>query len=227
MAVREVLRFPHPALKQRARELGENDGAEAARVAADLVETMRSYERCTGIAAPQIGERALELVAVRAGGHGDFDQQHVELLAELRLEVGDVHLALGQRGGDRVDDSRVVGPVDGEDVRRLGGRSGSLDRRHEQRLEPQAAAGGMEVGLERGGIDGLGRRDDDHQGEVAAQDGGLRVLDVHSVAQQHRGQLGDDAGAVAAHPTECEAAGAHRAQAIPRRVSSPPCDSQT
>jgi len=68
VAVREVLRFPHPALKQRARELGEDDGAEAARIAADLVDTMRSYERCTGIAAPQIGE-LVRMVVVDVSEH--------------------------------------------------------------------------------------------------------------------------------------------------------------
>ena len=56
MAVREVLRFPHPALKERARELGEEDAEATERIARDLVDTMRSYERCTGIAAPQISE---------------------------------------------------------------------------------------------------------------------------------------------------------------------------
>ena len=53
MAVREVLRYPHPALKAPARspEPGEVD-----RVVSDLVDTMRSFNRCVGVAAPQIGE---------------------------------------------------------------------------------------------------------------------------------------------------------------------------
>ena len=56
MAVREVLRYPHPALKRVARELGPADEPEVQRVAADLVDTMRSHPRCVGVAAPQLGE---------------------------------------------------------------------------------------------------------------------------------------------------------------------------
>ncbi len=69
MAVREVLRYPHPALKRRARELtaGEDD-ARAARVAADLVDTMRSFGHCVGIAAPQVDE-GVRLIAVDVTGH--------------------------------------------------------------------------------------------------------------------------------------------------------------
>ena len=66
MAVRDVLRYPHPALKQVAREL--DPGPEAQRVGDDLVETMRSYERCVGLAAPQLGE-LVRLVAVDVTGH--------------------------------------------------------------------------------------------------------------------------------------------------------------
>ena len=56
MAVREVLRYPHPALKQRARPLGEDERETIERVAEDLVDTMRAHERCVGVAAPQLGE---------------------------------------------------------------------------------------------------------------------------------------------------------------------------
>lgn len=42
--------------------------AEAERVAADLVDTMRSFERCVGLAAPQIGELS-RVVAVDVRGH--------------------------------------------------------------------------------------------------------------------------------------------------------------
>ena len=69
MAVREVLRYPHPALKRRARELrvGDED-AQIERVARDLVETMRSFPRCVGIAAPQVGER-VRVIAVDVSEH--------------------------------------------------------------------------------------------------------------------------------------------------------------
>jgi peptide deformylase len=53
VAVREVLRYPHPALKEVCSPAQANR-IEA--VAADLLDTMRSFERCVGIAAPQIGE---------------------------------------------------------------------------------------------------------------------------------------------------------------------------
>ncbi len=68
MAVREVLRYPHPALKARAHELGDEEGERAARVAADLIETMRSFPRCVGIAAPQIDE-AVRMVVVDVSEH--------------------------------------------------------------------------------------------------------------------------------------------------------------
>ena len=51
MAVREVLLYPDPRLKQVAQPA---QASEVDAIAADLVDTMRSYERCVGIAAPQI-----------------------------------------------------------------------------------------------------------------------------------------------------------------------------
>jgi peptide deformylase len=68
MAVREVLRVPHPTLKQTARRLGDDEGAEAERVASDLLDTMRSFPRCVGIAAPQIDE-LVRLVVVDVTEH--------------------------------------------------------------------------------------------------------------------------------------------------------------
>ena len=65
MAVREVLRYPHPALKQECAP-AQTDSIEA--VAADLVETMRSFGHCVGIAAPQIGELT-RMIAVDVRDH--------------------------------------------------------------------------------------------------------------------------------------------------------------
>ena len=59
MAVRDVLLYPDPILKQVAVPA---QGTEIDAVSGDLVDTMRSFERCAGIAAPQIG--ALVRVAV-------------------------------------------------------------------------------------------------------------------------------------------------------------------
>jgi peptide deformylase len=49
--IREVLRYPDPRLKARAAEATGDVSA----LVEDLVDTMRSFGRCVGIAAPQIG----------------------------------------------------------------------------------------------------------------------------------------------------------------------------
>jgi peptide deformylase len=63
---REIVRYPSPILKQRCAEVEHPD--VAARVAADLLETMRAHPRCVGLAAPQIGE-AVRIVVVDASEH--------------------------------------------------------------------------------------------------------------------------------------------------------------
>jgi peptide deformylase len=64
--VREVLVYPHPALKQVAREA--RDAEEIARVSADLVETMDAFGHCVGLAATQLGE-LVRIVVVDVTGH--------------------------------------------------------------------------------------------------------------------------------------------------------------
>jgi peptide deformylase len=66
VAVRPVLRLPAPALKAPARP-AVGDPAAAA-VAADLVDTMRAYDHCVGLAAPQIGV-GLRAFCVDVTGH--------------------------------------------------------------------------------------------------------------------------------------------------------------
>ena len=66
MAVRPVLRLPAPALKAAARPVGDAGGAAA--VGADLVDTMRAYDHCVGLAAPQIGV-GLRAFCVDVTGH--------------------------------------------------------------------------------------------------------------------------------------------------------------
>ncbi len=68
MPAREVLLFPHPALKRAARPLGTEKRAEAERVAADLLDTMAAHDGCVGLAAPQLGE-LVRLVVVDVSGH--------------------------------------------------------------------------------------------------------------------------------------------------------------
>jgi peptide deformylase len=77
MPVRDVLRAPHPALKQVAAE--GSVGPDAERVARDLLDTMRSFPRCVGIAAPQIGE-LVRLVVVDASAHPKATVAHGELV---------------------------------------------------------------------------------------------------------------------------------------------------
>jgi len=65
---REVLRYPHPALKQSARALAPDEREEAARVAADLVDTMDAFGHCVGLAATQLGEM-VRIVVVDVSEH--------------------------------------------------------------------------------------------------------------------------------------------------------------
>ena len=67
MAVREVLRYPHPSLKQVAAACGE-DRALADRVAQDLLDTMDAFGHCVGLAAPQL-DHMVRLIAVDVTGH--------------------------------------------------------------------------------------------------------------------------------------------------------------
>ena len=73
MAVREVLRFPHPSLKALAREV---DGpATAERVTADLLDTMAAHAGCVGLAAPQFDE-LVRIVAVDVSAHPKATTSH-------------------------------------------------------------------------------------------------------------------------------------------------------
>jgi peptide deformylase len=56
LAVRRVLRFPHPSLKQQAPPLSPEEGERIVNVAGDLVDTMHAHKGCVGLAAPQIDE---------------------------------------------------------------------------------------------------------------------------------------------------------------------------
>ena len=73
MPAAPILRYPHPLLKQRCREVGADDDLE--RASADLVDTMRGQPRCVGLAAPQIGE-TLRLVAIDVTDHPKAESCH-------------------------------------------------------------------------------------------------------------------------------------------------------
>ncbi|MGH2951142.1 MAG: peptide deformylase [Solirubrobacterales bacterium] len=65
MTARQVLVYPDPILKQVAAPVQEDELERCARA---LVDTMRSFERCVGLAAPQIGE-LVRVVAVDVSEH--------------------------------------------------------------------------------------------------------------------------------------------------------------
>jgi peptide deformylase len=67
VAVREVLRYPHPALKAVA-EPAALDSPDTERAARDLVDTMVDFGHCVGLAATQLGELT-RIVAVDVTGH--------------------------------------------------------------------------------------------------------------------------------------------------------------
>jgi peptide deformylase len=64
--IREVLVYPHPALKQVARDV--DDAATAERVTRDLEDTMDAFGHCVGLAATQLGELH-RIVVVDVTGH--------------------------------------------------------------------------------------------------------------------------------------------------------------
>jgi peptide deformylase len=68
VAVRDVLRYPHPALKLDAPPLADDDRAEIDRVARDLLDTMGAHRGCVGLAAPQIDE-LVRMVVVDVSEH--------------------------------------------------------------------------------------------------------------------------------------------------------------
>jgi peptide deformylase len=63
--IRPVRTYPDPVLVQACAPAGP---AEAERVIADLVDTMRSLPGCVGLAAPQIGE-PVRVAVVDVSGH--------------------------------------------------------------------------------------------------------------------------------------------------------------
>jgi peptide deformylase len=70
VSVREVLLHPHPLLTRKAAAAV---GADT--VVADLVDTMRAFGHCVGIAAPQIGE-SVRVAVVDCTGHKKAPDAH-------------------------------------------------------------------------------------------------------------------------------------------------------
>jgi peptide deformylase len=95
MAVREVLRVPHPRLKETCRAL--DDPAEIERVARDLLDTMRSFGHCVGIAAPQIDE-LVRLVVVDVSEHPKATVSNGELVLVNPVVTSSSGAKVGREG---------------------------------------------------------------------------------------------------------------------------------
>ncbi|MGI8426491.1 MAG: peptide deformylase [Actinomycetota bacterium] len=67
MTIRPVRTFPDPCLKVVCVPVGEIDSA-VMQICQDLAETMRTHERCVGLAAPQLGI-GLRILALDVSGH--------------------------------------------------------------------------------------------------------------------------------------------------------------
>ena len=72
MAVREVITYPDPVLKQVCAPARQDEVDD---LVADLVDTMRSFEHCVGLAAPQIGV-ASRVAVVDVSGHPHAKDPH-------------------------------------------------------------------------------------------------------------------------------------------------------
>lgn len=92
--IREVLRYPHPLLKQVCRPA---DRDEADGVVQDLLATMRSFPGCVGLAAPQIGE-PVRIVVVDVSEHPRAETSNgLLVLVNPRIESAEGS-AVGREG---------------------------------------------------------------------------------------------------------------------------------
>jgi peptide deformylase len=97
VAVREILRYPHPALKAVARQLEDDDEAEIERVVGDLLDTMESFGHCVGIAAPQLGE-LVRIAVVDVTGHKKATASHGRLVLVNPRVVAEEGSEVGREG---------------------------------------------------------------------------------------------------------------------------------
>ena len=93
MAVRDVLRHPDPRLKQRAAAAAGDLDA----LVEDLVDTMRAFPRCVGIAAPQIGVDARVCVVDCTDHPKAPDAQGLLVLVDPVLLLGE-ETEIGREG---------------------------------------------------------------------------------------------------------------------------------
>lgn len=93
MAVRKIIRMGHPTLRQRARELTEDELASPATRAliTDMVDTLHDYGGI-GLAAPQINEPIRLAIIEIPGGptrYGELEQVPLTVFANPEIEVLD------------------------------------------------------------------------------------------------------------------------------------------
>ena len=90
--IRDVLLHPHPLLTRRAEPATDPGG-----VIADLLDTMRSFGHCVGIAAPQIGE-LVRVAVVDCTGHPKAPESHGELVLVNPVIVAASGAKVGREG---------------------------------------------------------------------------------------------------------------------------------
>jgi len=90
--IREVLLHPHPLLTRSAEPATDPD-----RVVEDLLDTMRSFGHCVGIAAPQIGE-SVRIAVVDCTGHKKAPDAHGELVLVNPVIVAAAGAEVGREG---------------------------------------------------------------------------------------------------------------------------------
>ena len=90
--IREVLLHPHPLLTRRAEPATDPDA-----VIADLLDTMRSFGHCVGIAAPQIGE-SVRVAVVDCTGHRKAPAAQGELILVNPMIVAAEGAEVGREG---------------------------------------------------------------------------------------------------------------------------------
>ena len=90
--IREVLLHPHPLLTRRAEP-----ATDPGQVIADLLDTMRSFGHCVGIAAPQIGE-LVRVAVIDCSGHPKAPSNHGELVLVNPVIVAASGSKVGREG---------------------------------------------------------------------------------------------------------------------------------
>ena len=90
--IRDVLLHPHPLLTRRAEP-----ATDPGRVIADLLDTMRSFGHCVGIAAPQIGE-LVRVAVVDCSDHPKAPENHGELVLVNPVIVAASGSKVGREG---------------------------------------------------------------------------------------------------------------------------------